>query len=35
MGAHLAQFVADRHDIYGTDVNLTARITTLAGPARS
>jgi adenylate cyclase len=32
MGAHVAQFVADRHDIYGTDVNLTARIATLAGP---
>ena len=32
MGAHLAQFVSDRHDIYGTDVNLTARISTLAGP---
>ena len=32
MGAHLAHFVADRHDIYGTDVNLTARIATLAGP---
>lgn len=32
MGAHLADFVADRHDIYGADVNLTARIATLAGP---
>ncbi len=32
MGAHLAEFVADKHDIYGTDVNLTARIATLAGP---
>lgn len=32
MGAHLAEFVSDRHDIYGTDVNLTARISTLAGP---
>ena len=28
----MAQFVADRHDIYGSDVNLTARIATLAGP---
>ena len=34
MGAHVAQFVASRHDIYGSDVNLTARITTLAGPGR-
>jgi adenylate cyclase len=32
MGSHLADFVADEHDIYGTDVNLTARVTTLAGP---
>lgn len=32
MGAHLADFVADEHDIYGAGVNLTARITTLAGP---
>ena len=32
MGAHLASFVTDRHDIYGTDVNLTARISTLSGP---
>ncbi|GAB3472700.1 adenylate cyclase [Polaromonas eurypsychrophila] len=32
MGAHLAEFVTDKHDIYGTDVNLTARIATLAGP---
>ncbi len=32
VGAHLAEFVADEHDIYGTDVNLTARIATLAGP---
>jgi class 3 adenylate cyclase/TolB-like protein/Flp pilus assembly protein TadD len=32
MGAHIAQFVADEHDIYGTDVNLTARMATLAGP---
>lgn len=31
-GAHLAEFVADEHDIYGTDVNLTARVATLAGP---
>ena len=32
MGAHLASFVTDQHDIYGTDVNLTARFCTLAGP---
>lgn len=32
MGGHVAEFVADKHDIYGTDVNLTARFATLAGP---
>jgi adenylate cyclase len=32
IGAHLADFVADKYDIYGTDVNLAARIATLAGP---
>lgn len=32
IGAHLADFVRDEHDIYGSDVNLTARITSLAGP---
>lgn len=32
MGAHLAEFVADKHDIYGSGVNLTARIAALAGP---
>jgi len=32
VGAHVAQFVADEHDIYGSDVNLAARIATLAGP---
>lgn len=32
IGAHLADFVADEYDIYGTDVNLAARIATLAGP---
>lgn len=32
VGAHLAEFVTDEHDIYGSDVNLTARIATLAGP---
>jgi TolB-like protein/class 3 adenylate cyclase/Flp pilus assembly protein TadD len=30
--AHLAQFVSDEYDIYGTDVNLAARLATLAGP---
>jgi TolB-like protein/class 3 adenylate cyclase len=30
--AHLAQFVSDEYDIYGTDVNLSARLATLAGP---
>ncbi len=32
MGAHVAEFVADQHDIYGADVNLTVRIGTLTGP---
>jgi adenylate cyclase len=32
MGAHVASFVTDQHDIYGTDVNLTSRVSTLAGP---
>ncbi|NMM04754.1 adenylate/guanylate cyclase domain-containing protein [Polaromonas sp.] len=32
MGGHVAGFVTDKHDIYGTDVNLTARFATLAGP---
>ena len=32
IGAHLAEFVADAYDIYGTDVNLAARIASLAGP---
>jgi len=32
IGAHLADFVADEYDIYGTDVNLAARIASLAGP---
>lgn len=32
VGAHVANFVGDEQDIYGTDVNLTARIATLAGP---
>lgn len=32
IGAHVADFVADKHDIYGADVNLAARIASLAGP---
>lgn len=32
MGAHFAQFVSDKRDIYGSDVNLAARLTSLAGP---
>ncbi len=32
MGGHVAEYVADQHDIYGTGVNLTVRIGTLAGP---
>lgn len=32
IGLHVASFVADEQDIYGSDVNLTARIATLAGP---
>jgi adenylate cyclase len=32
IGAHLAEFVADEYDIYGPDVNLAARIASLAGP---
>jgi adenylate cyclase len=32
IGAHVADFVADKYDIYGTDVNLAARIAALAGP---
>ncbi|MCC2674572.1 MAG: hypothetical protein K0R58_1519 [Ramlibacter sp.] len=31
-GAHLADLVEDQYDIYGPDVNLSARIATLAGP---
>jgi adenylate cyclase len=32
VGAHMADFVADQYDIYGSDVNLTARVAGLAGP---
>jgi adenylate cyclase len=31
-GIHTAQYVTDEHDIYGADVNLAVRLTTLAGP---
>lgn len=32
VGVHWAEFVSDELDIYGSDVNLTARIASLAGP---
>ncbi|HEX2545482.1 MAG TPA: adenylate/guanylate cyclase domain-containing protein [Ramlibacter sp.] len=32
IGAHVADYVADKYDIYGTDVNLATRIASLAGP---
>jgi adenylate cyclase len=32
MGAHAGQIIAGEHDVYGRDVNLAARLTTLAGP---
>ena len=32
IGAHVADFLADKYDIYGTDVNVAARIASLAGP---
>ncbi len=32
IGAHVADFVSDEQDIYGTGVNMTARLSTLAGP---
>lgn len=35
IGAHMAEFVADEHDIYGTGVNLTARVASLAGPGET
>jgi adenylate cyclase len=31
-GAHVGHLVADDHDVYGSGVNLAARLTTLAGP---
>ena len=34
-GAHSGQVLADEHDIYGTDVNLAARVATLAGPGET
>lgn len=34
LGAHLAEFVEDKHDIYGSGVNLTARVATLATPGQ-
>ncbi|CAN7674312.1 hypothetical protein LJR290_005382 [Variovorax sp. LjRoot290] len=35
IGLHSAEVYADEHDIYGTGVNLAARIATLAGPAET
>ena len=32
VGAHVADVIVDEHDIYGSGVNLAARLTTLAGP---
>ncbi len=32
MGAHIAGFVTDEHDIYGSDVNLAVRLTTITKP---
>lgn len=32
LGAHVAAFVADEHDIYGADVNLAVRLTTITKP---
>jgi adenylate cyclase len=34
IGAHVADFLADEYDIYGTGVNLAARIAALAGPGQ-
>jgi adenylate cyclase len=31
-GVHCGHYVSDEHDIYGADVNLAVRLTTLAGP---
>jgi len=32
MGIQVGELIADNHDVYGRDVNLAARLTTLAGP---
>ena len=32
MGMHMGELIADDHDVYGRSVNLTARLTALAGP---
>jgi adenylate cyclase len=32
MGVHFGHLIADNHDVYGTGVNLAARLTGLAGP---
>ncbi len=31
-GIHNVQYISDANDMYGADINLTARLTTLAGP---
>lgn len=35
VGLHLARFVRDEFDIYGSDVNLAARICSMAGPGET
>jgi len=32
MGIQVGELIADNHDLYGRDVNLAARLTTIAGP---
>jgi adenylate cyclase len=32
IGAHVGEMIADEHDVYGHNVNLAARLATLAGP---
>jgi len=32
MGAQVGELIADEHDVYGREVNLAARLTSLAGP---
>ncbi len=35
IGVHVADVIVDQHDIYGSGVNLAARLTTLAGPGEN